>query len=55
VAIIEHNIRTDVHLAVHNLEESDASGFGLAIMDFVSWFSNNEIGKRYGGGTWSSG
>nr|KAG5703293.1 hypothetical protein BaRGS_025535 [Batillaria attramentaria] len=43
VSIIEHNIHPGIRLS-HSKEGQ--SGFGEAIMDFVAWFSNNEIGKR---------
>ncbi|XP_070191391.1 midasin-like isoform X1 [Littorina saxatilis] len=43
ITIIEHNLRPGLHLANN---QDGTSGFGAAIMDFVTWFSNNEIGKR---------
>ncbi|XP_069109146.1 midasin-like [Argopecten irradians] len=43
VDIIEHNLRSGIHLCN---QEDGTSGFGRAIMDFVHWFSNNDIAKR---------
>ena len=43
VAIIEHNLTPGVCLCN---QEDGTSGVGNAIMDFVEWFSNNEIGRR---------
>ncbi|XP_033739322.1 midasin-like [Pecten maximus] len=43
VDIIEHNLRSGIHLCN---QEDGTSGFGRAMMDFVQWFSNNDIAKR---------
>ncbi|XP_064629159.1 midasin-like [Lineus longissimus] len=43
VEIIEHNLKSGIHLVN---QEDGSSGIGRAIMDFVQWFSNNDIGKR---------
>ena len=41
--IIEHNLRPQMGMK----RQSDGStGFGAAMMDFVTWFRNNEVGKR---------
>ncbi|KAJ8314873.1 LOW QUALITY PROTEIN: hypothetical protein KUTeg_007023 [Tegillarca granosa] len=43
IAIIEHNVKSGIHLCN---QEDGSSGIGKAIMEFVDWFRNNEIGKR---------
>ncbi|KAJ8315790.1 LOW QUALITY PROTEIN: hypothetical protein KUTeg_007940 [Tegillarca granosa] len=43
IAIIEHNVKSGIHLCN---QEDGTSGIGKAIMEFVDWFRNNEIGKR---------
>ncbi|XP_076466261.1 midasin-like [Babylonia areolata] len=43
ISIIEHNVRPGLRLST---SEDGQSGFGVAIMDFVTWFSNSDIGKR---------
>ncbi|WAR08077.1 MDN1-like protein [Mya arenaria] len=43
INIIEHNLHSGIHLCN---QEDGTSGIGRAIMDFVEWFRNNEIGKR---------
>ena len=43
IRIIEHNLRVTVALG----NQSDGTtGIGAAMMDFVEWFSNQEIGRR---------
>lgn len=44
IAIIDHNIVPGLSFS-SNQEKSIC--FGAAIMDFVTWFSNSEIGKRF--------
>ncbi len=44
VDIIEHNLHAGIHLCN---QEDGTSGIGRAIMDFIDWFSNNELGKRW--------
>ncbi|XP_048240547.1 midasin-like [Haliotis rufescens] len=41
--IIEHNIREGLQLGN---QQDGTTGFGAAILDFIEWFSNNEIGKK---------
>ncbi|XP_046580737.1 midasin-like, partial [Haliotis rubra] len=41
--IIEHNIRDGLVLGN---QQDGTTGFGAAILDFIEWFSNNEIGKK---------
>ena len=43
VKIIEHNLATGILLVRQN---SNSSGIGEAIMDFVEWFSNNDFAGR---------
>ena len=43
VSIIEHNLNDGIHFGN---QEDGTSGIGNAIMDFVTWFSNNQVGKR---------
>lgn len=43
IDIIEHNLHSGIHLCN---QEDGTSGFGRAMMDFVEWFRNNELGKR---------
>ncbi|KAL4232858.1 AAA ATPase midasin [Mactra antiquata] len=43
IDIIEHNLHTGIHLCN---QQDGTSGIGRAIMEFVEWFSNNELGKR---------
>ncbi|XP_070579649.1 LOW QUALITY PROTEIN: midasin-like [Ptychodera flava] len=43
VNIIEHNLAEGIQLCN---QEDGTSGIGNAIMDFMEWFSNNEVGKR---------
>ncbi|XP_052242535.1 midasin-like [Dreissena polymorpha] len=43
VDIIEHNLHSGIHLGN---QEDGTSGIGRAVMDFVEWFSNNELGRR---------
>ena len=44
INIIEHNLKPGIHLCN---QEDGTSGIGRAIMDFVAWFTNNDIGKKY--------
>lgn len=44
IAIIEHNLKPGIKLDVNN---KDNSGIGKAMVDFVQWFSNNDLGRRY--------
>ncbi|XP_067673927.1 midasin-like [Haliotis asinina] len=41
--IIEHNIRDGLVLGN---QQDGSTGFGAAILDFIQWFSNNEVGKK---------
>nr|XP_054753628.1 midasin-like [Lytechinus pictus] len=43
VSIIEHNLCDGVQLCN---QEDGSSGIGNAVMDFVEWFANNEVGKK---------
>ena len=43
IDIIEHNLNSGIHLSN---QEDGTSGVGRAIMEFVDWFTNNELGKR---------
>ncbi|XP_018570303.1 midasin [Anoplophora glabripennis] len=43
VAIIEKNIKPELSLG----NQQDGSSIGNNIMDFVEWFQNTEIGKRF--------
>ncbi|XP_053396218.1 midasin-like isoform X2 [Mercenaria mercenaria] len=43
IDIIEHNLHSGIHLCN---QEDGTSGIGRAMMDFVEWFTNNELGKR---------
>ena len=43
IDIIEHNLNFGIHLSN---QEDGTSGVGRAIMEFVDWFTNNELGKR---------
>ncbi|ESP03979.1 hypothetical protein LOTGIDRAFT_109875, partial [Lottia gigantea] len=43
ISIIEHNLEHGIYLSN---QQDNTSGIGPAIMDFIHWFSNNEIGKR---------
>ena len=43
ISIIEHNLEPGIHLTSHN---SENSGLGKAILEFVQWFANNDFGRR---------
>ncbi|XP_077869169.1 midasin [Saccoglossus kowalevskii] len=43
INIIEHNISSGIQLCN---QEDGSSGLGNAMMDFIEWFANNEVGKR---------
>ena len=43
ISIIEHNVKPGIQLC--NMEDG-SSGIGSAIMDFITWFSNNDFGQR---------
>ncbi|XP_056015325.1 midasin-like isoform X2 [Ostrea edulis] len=43
IDIIEHNLSPGIYLGN---QEDGTSGVGRVIMDFVEWFSNNDLGKR---------
>ncbi|XP_061171072.1 midasin-like [Saccostrea echinata] len=43
IRIIEHNLSPGIHLGN---QEDGTSGVGRVIMDFVDWFTNNDLGKR---------
>lgn len=42
--IIEHNLSPGIHLGN---QQDGTSGVGRVIMDFVDWFTNNELGRRW--------
>ncbi len=42
--MIEHNVKPGIQLC--NMQDG-SSGVGAAIMDFVTWFTNNDFGHRY--------
>lgn len=44
IDIIEQNIENGVSLGN---QEDGRSGIGKCIMDFIDWFKETEIGKRY--------
>ena len=46
VSIIEHNLRTGIHLNQAEAGKDAASGIGDAIMNFITWFINNDFGRR---------
>ena len=43
ISIIEHNVKSGIQLC--NMQDG-SSGVGSAIMDFVTWFINNDFGQR---------
>lgn len=44
LSVIEHNVRAGLSLG----NQQDAtSGIGNAMLQFIDWFRNTEIGKRY--------
>eukprot|EP00105_Crassostrea_gigas_P045178 XP_019929326.1 PREDICTED: midasin-like [Crassostrea gigas] len=43
IHIIEHNLSPGIHLGN---QQDGTSGVGRVIMDFVDWFTNNELGRR---------
>ncbi|KAF5287728.1 hypothetical protein FQA39_LY15748 [Lamprigera yunnana] len=43
IEIIEHNIKSGTTVG----NQSDLSGLGKSMMDFVEWFKDTEIGKRF--------
>ncbi|PIK42632.1 hypothetical protein BSL78_20512 [Apostichopus japonicus] len=43
VDIIEHNIKPGIQLAN---QEDCSSGIGTAMMEFLEWFRNNEVGQK---------
>ncbi|XP_041350636.1 midasin-like [Gigantopelta aegis] len=43
IEIIEHNLKDGICLSN---QQDGTSGFGTAMMGFIDWFRNNEIGKR---------
>lgn len=43
VDIIEQNIKSGISMGN---QQDGSSGVGSAIMDFIDWFENTEVGKR---------
>ena len=43
MSIIEHNVKPGIHLCN---QQDGTTGLGHAIMDFLQWFTNNELGRR---------
>ena len=45
--IIEHNIKPGIVLKKLSQGDSGDSGFGSAMLGFIAWFKNTEVGQRF--------